>query len=567
MAQQGFRREQPPASTTGAWLAREGARTLPLTGLGDRLALVALTVGLLAYFLGGIYRTVNAYDEGFAVYGASRVLHGAVPYRDFWAIYSPGQFYAIAGFFALFGETVLVARLWDTLARLALALAIYGVGAVLMPRRAAVVPTLLVGLWLGVPDYFGYAVFPAVALALLALGALLRGVATGQARWALVGGAAIGLATVFRHDIGAYAAASLGPAFLLAAVLAAGPGAFGRVARTVALLVGGGLAPVLPFAVYLMSQVPLDILWDDLVGFPLAVNREISYLHLPSFIPNIVPDFTSAASRADYWRLAVSPWIQFYGPLLVCAAAALASAVVLARDRAARARPLPYGLLGGGLFGAAVFNHAVSRFDWMHALPATSVACLLAAALVVHAPRPLRSRWLLAPGALVVPALGAVYVAYPVATYVDYVARYSVATCHAELPRAGCVDLYADEEAALAFVRAHTAPGERIFVGNLTHDRAFGSNILFYFLAERDSATRYHELVAGKSTTLPVQQEIVADLERHQVRYVVLSAAFEDHQEPNAAMQRSGVTYLDDYLRAHFEPVWQYSAFTVLARR
>jgi hypothetical protein len=169
--------------------------------------------------------------------------------------------------------------------------------------------------------------------------------------------------------------------------------------------------------------------------------------------------------------------------------------------------------------------------------------------------------------ALALAVLGLVYMLPPVRTHLDYVRRFSPLECHAKVPRAGCADLYADEEWALSYVRARTAPDERIFVGNTRHDRAVGSNILFYFLAERDSATRYHELVSGVSTTRPVQEAIVADLERHGVRFVVLSSAFDEVIEPNASMLSSGVTVLDDYLRAHFAPVAAYAAFTIWQRQ
>jgi hypothetical protein len=48
-------------------------------------------------------RNLNLYDEGLVVYGAARVMRGEVPYRDFWSMYGPGQFYLIAGLFKIFG--------------------------------------------------------------------------------------------------------------------------------------------------------------------------------------------------------------------------------------------------------------------------------------------------------------------------------------------------------------------------------------------------------------------------------------------------------------------------------
>jgi hypothetical protein len=317
---------------------------------------------------------------------------------------------------------------------------------------------------------------------------------------------------------------------------------------------------------HLVAEVPLAVLWDDLVGFPLTVNRQISYLEYPQLIPWAVPDLTSATSRAEYLELVMIPWVRFYVPLLACGIGLVVGAALLWRGAHAREPGRVFGILALAVLGLALFNHTLNRFDWMHALPSSIVAAALVAVLLARVQwRGRIGRVAVAGWAAVV--LGLVYVVPPVGAHMDYVRRFSPLVCHATLPRAGCVDLYADEEWALSYVRSHTAPGERIFVGNTTHDRAFGSNILFYFLAERDSATRYHELVSGVSTTRPVQETIVADLERHGVRYVVLSSAFDEVIEPNASMVSSGVTVLDDYLRAHYAPVAQYAAFTILQRQ
>src|SRR6266536_3575501 len=49
-------------------------------------------------------------DEGIILMGAERVLHGQVPYRDFFSFYTPGSFYLLAFWFKLFGDSFLAAR-------------------------------------------------------------------------------------------------------------------------------------------------------------------------------------------------------------------------------------------------------------------------------------------------------------------------------------------------------------------------------------------------------------------------------------------------------------------------
>ncbi len=52
-----------------------------------------------------------AHDEGWILNPASRLLHGEAVYRDFHFIYTPGTLFFTTLLFALFGESVIVARI------------------------------------------------------------------------------------------------------------------------------------------------------------------------------------------------------------------------------------------------------------------------------------------------------------------------------------------------------------------------------------------------------------------------------------------------------------------------
>jgi hypothetical protein len=95
-------------------------------------------------------------------------------------------------------------------------------------------------------------------------------------------------------------------------------------------------------------------------------------------------------------------------------------------------------------------------------------------------------------------------------------------------------------------------PGERVYLGLTQHDRVFANDVMLYFLLEARSPTRYHELHPGLINTLPVQQEMVADLMRHPPSTVVLTSMFEGAREPNDSSKSSGVKLLDDYIKAHY---------------
>ena len=51
-------------------------------------------------------------DEGIYLDGGLRVLHGQIPYKDFFSITGPGTYVLLAASFRVFGTTLLAARIW-----------------------------------------------------------------------------------------------------------------------------------------------------------------------------------------------------------------------------------------------------------------------------------------------------------------------------------------------------------------------------------------------------------------------------------------------------------------------
>lgn len=76
----------------------------------DRAIAVLVFLGCLLYLC--LFRRFTSMepDEGIVLQGATRVLAGQIPYRDFFSFYTPGSFYLIAGLFRIFGNSFAVAR-------------------------------------------------------------------------------------------------------------------------------------------------------------------------------------------------------------------------------------------------------------------------------------------------------------------------------------------------------------------------------------------------------------------------------------------------------------------------
>jgi hypothetical protein len=123
-------------------------------------------------------------------------------------------------------------------------------------------------------------------------------------------------------------------------------------------------------------------------------------------------------------------------------------------------------------------------------------------------------------------------------------------------------------ERTVNYVRAHTQPGEPIYVAPKRSDLVTAGAPLLYVLAARPNPTRYDIAAPGIVTSEPVQDEIVRDLQDNGVRLVIrwtdpASAA----HEPNRAGRSSGITVLDAYLAAAFRRVARYGDYELLERR
>ena len=89
---------------------------------------IALTIVALVFAvpLRGLLRAPGPpMEEGFMLVFPERVLHGAIPNRDFLHLYGPGSVWALAGAFKVFGVSLLTERLFGLAQQMAIVFGIY----------------------------------------------------------------------------------------------------------------------------------------------------------------------------------------------------------------------------------------------------------------------------------------------------------------------------------------------------------------------------------------------------------------------------------------------------------
>ncbi|MGC8779915.1 MAG: glycosyltransferase family 39 protein [Anaerolineae bacterium] len=525
-----------------------------------QILIIAFACGLL-FLCGQLKAPANFYDEGLVLVNAERIRRGEVIYRDFWTLYSPGYFYALAGLFSLVAPNILIARLFDTALRFLLTLGVYALARPLTSWRAALLPWALVTFWLGTIRFYSYPAFPATGAIILTALVFRRYLLNGRARWLLAAGAALGLTALLRLDFGGYAAAGFGAALACHEVRSAREAGVGRrgwpgrVLRAEALLAAGALAVALPVYLPLGRAAGFATLYEDLVHFPATTFRAVRYLP----VPPLIPDFGKI--NGLQWN----DWLRLYLPLGTFAAGLIAAIrrlfwrPVPRADVRYQAGILLVALVGAGL-GLAV--KATSRYHELHALPMTFCAAIVATVLLHRLPRHWRQS---VPFRIAAGGLAFLLLTGPYFLHFALLAQMNAASplgCYSTDPRAGCVPLDRNQAAVAAYIRSQTRPDEYVFIGNTRHDKIFVNDLMLYFLIDRPIPTRYAELHPGLATTLPVQQAIAAELAARDVRWVVLAAAWES-REPNASALSSGVTYLDDYIHQHYQPVASFGNYRV----
>ena len=296
----------------------------------------ALTAALLWWLAG--QRLVWINDEGIYLDGASRILAGQMPYRDFFALTGPGTFWNVAVFFRLFGVTLGSARALLILDLAIIAACLYWLAAEFRSRA--------LGFWLAwffvallAGDAGGLVVnhrWDSAALSILGVTLLAAGLRSEGNRWLV---ACAGAAAAYAAWVTPPVLLVLVPMFAWAffagrwtgvAALAGGVAAVSAIALSI-LIATGSLGPLLHQFLWTTSQYSTanrfpyggiiggyPALFSDAHGPELWVRAILlSFIVMPAIVP-ICAVIAFSAARST-WK---TPLLF----VLACAIAAVLSA-------------------------------------------------------------------------------------------------------------------------------------------------------------------------------------------------------------------------------------------------
>jgi Dolichyl-phosphate-mannose-protein mannosyltransferase len=519
---------------------------------------------------------ISLYDEGIILFGARRVMDGDLIHRDFYSNYGPGQFYTIAALFKLFSPSILVERLWDDFVRSVSVGVIFLIVARSTRSVLAALGTAAVCMvWFEAFGYYGYPVFPALAAVLTGLLCLLSELGTGRSVWSLLAaGVCMGVAFLFRYDIGLFTAAVM--AVLLGLHAAVQPFSARRLVREIVRCVGLFVAGFALVAVPLICTFIVQGAIGDLV-FDVVTNPSRYYYDTRSL------PFPGPRQVADDPLSGV-----VYIPLVLVAAVSGTLGRVLSNRLPQSPVQSPVGVTGIWpqialtaltlLYFAKGFVRVSPVQMSMAIITALVLTCIAAARLEAQRAA-VRVGLLAALGLTVGITLGLFLpeVAEAGREFRAITADDARATNDLPSPsiqtscgtvagvkRLACFVIGKDHLRALEFLKAHTRPGEYLYVGSGRHDKILMNDVALYFLANLRSATKWHQFDPGLQTSAGIQGEMIDELKRNRPSYVVLESHWDSVQEPNASAQSSGVVLLDDYIRQNFHMVATFGTISVL---
>jgi hypothetical protein len=511
---------------------------------------------LMAYLVlfTGMSRRPNVFDEGLILTGAMRVAAGQIPHKDFYTLYGPAQFYVLAGLFKIFGEVLLVERLFDVLVRALVVTTVYTVASSYCRRPIAAGVSIVTILWpLGLPTH-GSNVIPISLLTVISSSLILPiFLGTVSAKRLFAAGSVAGASALFRYDLGV-ALLGIHVCAIMIATRFKWSGLSHRVSEfksTFWPYLLGFAFLTLPPAIYFLSIVPLASLTHDIILYPAHYYHRARGLPFPGIpierIDNLGVYLPILIVAASLFVLAVPHRLGagkacLRGFLIMFSL--LTSAMYL--KGLVRVSPVQmYLSIVPSLLLIAVLLEYRVAFHYVVRSSIVCLACLSVLAAMwstLHQVMLLRIRHLSVPERI----LSSSSVGLP---------DTQTSWCRLTNPlTTGFCFLPEDDRIhAIEFIATHTRSDQKLYVGVRKHDKIIANDNLIYFATQRLPVTKWSEFDPDLQNRLDIQTQIVGDLERNPPPYIVLDSEFESEHEPNDSSKSSGVTVLDQYIRNTYQ--------------
>ena len=494
-----------------------------------------IIVGYL-YILATINITFNPYDSGIILTGGMRILNGELPYKDFFTMYAPGQFYINAILEFIYSE-VLFIRFILSFFQLGILILLFKISNLLFENKYYIFTLLLSSLWLGTFDMWNRGIIVALFFNILLTYNILNFHVKNKKLNYIKLGLILSAIMFFRHDVGILV-------FIIFNIYLA----FNKIKNSKVkdifklyskLLIG--FIPLILFSIYIFINVDFSIVYEQLISIPKDIFPK--YRSLP---------FPHPFQSGDILRIIKNILLtsSFYLPIIT---------LTLILINYLKNKNINKNIIIYTLFMLPLLNQMSVRSELEHSLPASVMSIILVFYLVEKL---INTKYILI---------------FTLIFFSPNMIAYKIKKLKSVFPLIvssdvkGINNIIINEEynqdlnLSVNYIKDNTGKNDKIYVGLESHDIVFVNEAAFYFLAERMPGTRYHELHPGITTSKLGQEQIMFDLEKNQVKYLVL---FDDIsiEEENLSVVSSGEHILDLYIAQNFRIVKVYNRIKILER-
>ena len=525
-----------------------------------KLIKILTVVLILAGAFSSVFYGINLYDEGVVLMGAEHISQGALPYKDFWTLYSPGQFYLAAFAQNVIGDNVFYLRLAFIFISLLIPWLSYKLTSKITDNKLAFLAFIVPAVMIWIYPLFYRSIASSVVLVLLSAYFLFRLFETREKKYLIFAGLMMGFTALFRHDVAGY---MYGAEFW--AVFFFG---FPKDEKSIwkkilkgfwdGVIFSFGIALVfLPAAAYFLVNVPLTDLWHQLILFPLGdfgANRG-----LPFPFPW---DFVGTGATPGEIARSLYGGTVFYLPFVIFAFTAIFLYLNSKKKSLTSADVKFWKIILLFNIGINFYNHALVRSETEHVLPALFISAILLVPMTEIIFWKFNKKFVVVLIACLYMSLPAVLKVRDIMGLTENKAPFRSDT----ISNVYTFENFAEDvNSMIKYIRKETETGEKVFFGCHRHDKVITNGVLLYYMAERMPSTKYYEIHPGVTNTLPIQKEIVSDLEKDSTRFVIREKVF-NFEEENMSSRSSEVYLLDNYIEMKFKKVKNFGNFEVMIR-
>lgn len=505
----------------------------------DKLILITLFITAFMYLLYGLgYIQLQDYlfDEGIYAYGAERILAGDLPYRDVWTYHALGNYYILAMLFKFLGINLRTFVLFSIFTYSIIACLIFIILKAAHNRTAGFLGFIICIAYIKFYMVFNRPYQLAMLFYFVCCLCFLEYLKTKSKKSLALVGFTCGVIGFFRIDFQFYSLISLFLVFLLNKIntLARGEKASIRLLY----VLNGAQFLLLGFMIPFLINT---VIFVRLGGSKFFNDYILSGLWLRSrFLP-----FYTFKHNVVLLYIPLAIFLVTFCKLILT--------VIKIKERDIKYWIQMLLLISGCFF----YLYACLRTDLAHLFPSMVAAIILFVLMLVDLVYLSNHRHL----GWTVCFLFCLWLAiYSMAPYygtmkaINTARNLNIAKLNIERAK-GFYDLSKNTQnqiSAIKYIQSRTNKENKILVTNLKHDRVIYNDVMFYFLSGRPSATKYYRFEPGFTNTEVIQREIISDLKKNKVQYIVQWVVPDNVYEPNESSISSGVTDLDDFIQKNY---------------